>query len=205
MSYIFAERWGVTARIWAFFLQHAAMSVLLIIFCTLSKDNTAEGAMMVLYILWAICISATNGGNFAMLPYVNPTCVGGVAGIVGAGGNFGAMLGNVIIGFIFVSPTTIKPTRNLGFLALGWYGVIVTLMIPLLWLPGKGSMFRRVQASPKSDQDKDSKQGMIQVLQPPSQMSGPVPTYIANAPTHIGVAPIPGAAPSATLMTAPAP
>ena len=176
MSDLFAERWGVTARIWAFFIQHAAMSVLLILFTTLSHDNSSFGGMMVLYIAWAIAISATNGGNYAMLPYVNPTCVGGVAGIVGAGGNFGAMLGNVLIGFVFASPTTVKPCRHLSFLALGWFGIAVTVLLPLLWLPGHGSMFRTVKKSAAKTDD-------LQVAEKaapeaPSQMQGPTPTYV---------------------------
>ena len=98
---------------------------------------------MALFIIWVCFEGATNGTHFAMLPYINPTCVGGVAGIVGAGGNFGALIGNVMIGFIFSTPAQVKPSRNLAFLALGWYGISCTLMIPLLWLPGQGSMFRR--------------------------------------------------------------
>ena len=136
---------------------------------------------MVLYIIWAIAISATNGGNFAMLPYVNPTCVGGVAGIVGAGGNFGAMLGNVLIGFVFVSTSTVKPTRNLSFLALGWYGIAVTLLLPLLWLPGQGSMFRSFKKAAASDEpEKQSEVAYTynEVPRAPSQMQGPMPTFV---------------------------
>ena len=175
MSDLMAARWGVNARIWAFFLQHAAMAALLIIFSTMGPDNTTFGGMMTLFVIWSICISATNGGNFAMLPYVNPTCVGGVAGIVGAGGNFGAMLGNVLIGFIFSSPSTVKPCRNLAFLALGWYGIAVTLLIPLLWLPGHGSMLR-VFKKPAKDQVIEDSEASAPVA--PSQMLGPSPTYV---------------------------
>ena len=183
MSDLMAERWGVTARIWAFFIQHAAMSVLLIVFTTLSFDNSSFGGMMVLYIAWAIAISAANGGNFAMLPYVNPTCVGGVAGIVGAGGNFGAMLGNVLIGFVFASPSTLKPTRNLSFLALGWYGIAVTLLLPLLWLPGQGSMFRSFKKAAASDEpEKPSKVVHNEVPVAPSQIQGPTPNFVYLTP-----------------------
>ena len=176
MSDLFAERWGVTARIWAFFIQHATMSVLLILFTLLSHDNSSFGGMMVLYIAWAIAISATNGGNYAMLPYVNPTCVGGVAGIVGAGGNFGAMLGNVLIGFVFASPSTVKPCRHLSFLALGWFGIAVTVLLPLLWLPGHGSMFRTVRKSAAKTDDLQVAEKAAPVA--PSQMQGPTPTYV---------------------------
>ena len=138
---------------------------------------------MVLYIAWAIAISATNGGNYAMLPYVNPTCVGGVAGIVGAGGNFGAMLGNVLIGFVFASPSTVKPCRHLSFLALGWFGIAVTLLLPLLWLPGQGSMFRSFKKPASSDEpENQSKVVYNEVPVAPSQIQGPTPNFVYLAP-----------------------
>lgn len=131
-SDFFAARWSVKARLWAFFFAHAIMASLLIIFSRLTPDNSSIGGMMALFIIWACFEGATNGTHFAMLPYINPTCVGGVAGIVGAGGNFGALIGNVMIGFVFSTPAQVKPSRNLTFLALGWYGISCTLMIPLL-------------------------------------------------------------------------
>jgi NNP family nitrate/nitrite transporter-like MFS transporter len=40
-----------------------------------------------------------NGATYSIVPFINPKAVGSVAGIVGAGGNIGAML----IGFMFKS------------------------------------------------------------------------------------------------------
>jgi NNP family nitrate/nitrite transporter-like MFS transporter len=57
-----------------------------------------------------------NGATYSIVPFVNQKAVGSVAGIVGAGGNVGAML----IGFLFKSMP-----YSTAFLYLGG-GVFVT-------------------------------------------------------------------------------
>ena len=42
----------------------------------------------------------SNGANYAIVPFVNPRALGAVAGVVGAGGNLGA----VLAGFLFRTP-----------------------------------------------------------------------------------------------------
>jgi len=46
-----------------------------------------------------LCLKMANGATYSIVPFVNTKAVGSVAGIVGAGGNVGAML----IGFLFKS------------------------------------------------------------------------------------------------------
>jgi MFS transporter, NNP family, nitrate/nitrite transporter len=48
---------------------------------------------------FGLCLKMANGATYSIVPFVNPKAVGSVAGIVGAGGNVGAML----IGFLFKS------------------------------------------------------------------------------------------------------
>ena len=45
------------------------------------------------------------------MPFVEPSAVGGVAGIVGAGGNTGALVGNTMVKYMKVRP---------AFAGLGW-------------------------------------------------------------------------------------
>ena len=52
------------------------------------------------------------GANYAVVPFVNKRAVGAVAGIVGAGGNAGA----VLAGFLFKTPSVTYPQ---AFLILG--------------------------------------------------------------------------------------
>lgn len=46
---------------------------------------------------FGLCLKMANGATYSIVPFINPKAVGSVAGIVGAGGNIGAML----IGFLF--------------------------------------------------------------------------------------------------------
>jgi MFS transporter, NNP family, nitrate/nitrite transporter len=54
---------------------------------------------IVLLFFFGLCLKMANGATYSIVPFVNAKAVGSVAGIVGAGGNVGAML----IGFLFKS------------------------------------------------------------------------------------------------------
>lgn len=54
---------------------------------------------IVLLFFFGLCLKMANGATYSIVPFINPKAVGSVAGIVGAGGNIGAML----IGFLFKS------------------------------------------------------------------------------------------------------
>ena len=61
----------------------------------------AIGAMM----LTGLFVKMSNGANYAVVPFVNKRALGAVAGIVGAGGNLGA----VLAGFLFKTPSLTYP------------------------------------------------------------------------------------------------
>lgn len=52
-----------------------------------------------LMFFFGLCLKMANGATYSIVPFINPKAVGSVAGIVGAGGNVGAMG----IGFLFKS------------------------------------------------------------------------------------------------------
>ena len=52
---------------------------------------------IILMFFFGLCLKMANGATYSIVPFVNPKAIGSVAGIVGAGGNIGAML----IGFLF--------------------------------------------------------------------------------------------------------
>jgi NNP family nitrate/nitrite transporter-like MFS transporter len=72
----------------------------------------AIGGMM----LTGLFVKMSNGANYAVVPFVNKGALGAVAGIVGAGGNLGA----VLAGFLFKTPS-LSYTQALLIL-----GVIIT-------------------------------------------------------------------------------
>ena len=51
-------------------------------------------------LLFALFLKMANGGTYSIVPFINKNAMGSVAGIVGAGGNLGAML----VAFLFKSP-----------------------------------------------------------------------------------------------------
>ncbi len=62
---------------------------------------------------FALFVKMSNGATYAVVPFVNKNAVGSVAGIVGAGGNIGA----VLMGFLFKSETL---TYNDAFKIIGY-------------------------------------------------------------------------------------
>jgi NNP family nitrate/nitrite transporter-like MFS transporter len=69
---------------------------------------------------FGICLKMANGATYSIVPFINPKAVGSIAGIVGAGGNVGAML----IGFLFKS----MPYSS-AFLYLGASVFVVGLIV----------------------------------------------------------------------------
>ena len=64
-----------------------------------------------------------------------------------------------------------KAARNLAFCALGWGALASAALVPILWLPGIGSMFRAADPAP-APQEKEQK------MQPVPQMPGPQPQFL---------------------------
>lgn len=75
-------------------------------------------------LLFALFLKMANGGTYSIVPFVNKEAIGSVSGIVGAGGNIGAML----IGFLFKSKSI---TYSQAFFYIG-VGVAVVGVIVLV-------------------------------------------------------------------------
>ena len=76
-------------------------------------------------ILFSLCVQMAEGATFAVVPFINRKHLGLVSGIVGAGGNMGA----VLFGFLFRSEslTYAEAFGILGFVVMG-----VSLSVPLI-------------------------------------------------------------------------
>lgn len=63
--------------------------------------SNANGLVLAIAMMFffGLCLKMANGATYSIVPFINAKAVGSVAGIVGAGGNIGAML----IGFLFKS------------------------------------------------------------------------------------------------------
>ena len=174
MSDIYNVKWGPTGRLHALFQQTFAMGICLISFSTLTRDGTGVGGMIVNLVFWGFFTNMTEGGTFAVVPYVLPTAVGGVAGITGAGGNVGAMLGNALM---VVLRSRTKAARMVAFCALGWGALGSAMLIPCLWLQGIGSMFRKAEGAAMQERDQNKAAPV-----PPQVNAGPMPQFVASNP-----------------------
>lgn len=54
-------------------------------------NSNSLGLSIAIMVLFSIFVQAAEGSTYGIVPYVNPPCTGSIAGIVGAGGNTGAV------------------------------------------------------------------------------------------------------------------
>lgn len=91
----FATRWGLNGRSRWLFLTVLGEGLALLIFSQMTHVAWAISALL----LVGLFVKMSNGAVYAVVPFVNVKALGSVAGIVGAGGNLGA----VAAGFLFKS------------------------------------------------------------------------------------------------------
>jgi NNP family nitrate/nitrite transporter-like MFS transporter len=127
-----SRRWGLTGRSYLLGATIALEGVALICFSRASSLGVAIACML----LTGLFVKMSNGATYAVVPFVNKRALGAVAGIVGAGGNVGA----VLAGFLFKSESITWPQ------ALLILGGLVTLSATLA-LTLRFSESRAVQQS----------------------------------------------------------
>jgi len=89
------KKFGLKGRIFILgvFLLCEGLGIML--FSQMASLTWAIAAML----LFALFLKMSNGATYSVVPFINKKAVGSVAGIVGAGGNVGA----VLAGFLFKS------------------------------------------------------------------------------------------------------
>ena len=107
-------RWGLRGRVWflagILFLEGLALMLF-------SQQSILPMAIATL-IVFSLCVQMSEGATYSVVPFINKRALGAVAGIVGAGGNAGA----VAAGFLFKSESLSWPD------ALLMLGAVVTLV-----------------------------------------------------------------------------
>jgi NNP family nitrate/nitrite transporter-like MFS transporter len=89
----FGSRWGLKGRAMWLFMALFCEGLALMLFSQMGALTLAIPAL----ILFSLCVQMSEGATFSVVPFVNKKALGAVAGIVGAGGNAGA----VAAGFLF--------------------------------------------------------------------------------------------------------
>ncbi|MEZ5402079.1 MAG: MFS transporter [Bryobacteraceae bacterium] len=113
-------KWGLKGRVYFLGLVIFCEGLALMFFSRLTLLPVAIGAL----ILFSLFVQMSEGATFSVVPFINKRALGAVAGIVGAGGNAGA----VSAGFLFKNEALTWPQ------ALLILGVIVTLSSALSFL-----------------------------------------------------------------------
>ncbi len=99
---IVADRIGKT---WGFDGKTLLLSLLLLLegigLIWFANSGNVGMAILMMFV-FGLSLKMANGATYSLVPFINPAAVGSVAGIVGAGGNIGAML----IAFMFKAKAT---------------------------------------------------------------------------------------------------
>jgi NNP family nitrate/nitrite transporter-like MFS transporter len=109
-----AARWGLKGRARLLGCTLFCEGFALILFSQQRLLVLAIGTMM----LSGLFVKMSNGATYSLTPFINPRGVGAVAGIVGAGGNLGA----VLAGFLFKT-ATIPWTEAISILGVVVVGI----------------------------------------------------------------------------------
>jgi len=81
------ETYGMTGRLWVHSIFLLIEGILVFVFV---RTTNLAGSIVVL-VFFSTCVQAAEGTTYGIVPYVNPAYTGSIAGIVGAGGNTGAV------------------------------------------------------------------------------------------------------------------
>ncbi|MGB0922205.1 MAG: MFS transporter [Alphaproteobacteria bacterium] len=116
-----AKKSGLQARVWLLGAVLLAEGIALIVFSQMTVLVLAVGVMLV----FSLFVQMGCGATFGVVPFVNKKALGAVAGIVGAGGNAGA----VMAGFLFKSEAL---TYQDGLFYMGCAVVLVSFTAVLV-------------------------------------------------------------------------
>lgn len=97
----FGLRWGLKGRVRWLFIALFVEAVALLFFSQIKVLPIAIGVM----VIFSLFVQMSEGATYSVVPFINKKALGSVSGIVGAGGNMGA----VAAGFLFRSPDLTWP------------------------------------------------------------------------------------------------
>ena len=78
---------GMRGRLWAQTICLVAEGLLVIVFA----QTNSLGAAIAVMIFFSLFVQAAEGTSYGIVPYIDPPATGSISGIVGAGGNVGAV------------------------------------------------------------------------------------------------------------------
>ncbi len=144
------QKWGLRGRVrflgMILFLEGLALM--------LFSQQTVLPIAVVTMMLFGVCVQMTSGATYSVVPFINRKALGSVAGIVGAGGNAGA----VAAGFLFKSNSLSWPQALLILGAIAATCSLVTFAVRFSEEDEnavKEEMARQLAASPEAQPEYD--------------------------------------------------
>lgn len=123
------KRMSMQGRLWA---QMASMALQGILTIWWARSDTF-GISVVVMLIFSVVVQISIGTCYSIVPYVDGTNTGSVAGIVAAGGNVGA----IILGLKFRSDDYADSAEYMG-----WFTLLLALLTPLIIIKGyRGLIF----------------------------------------------------------------
>lgn len=126
---------GMRGRLWVHTICLAAEGILVFVFA----NTTSLGAAIAVMVFFSLFVQAAEGTSFGIVPYIDPPATGAISGIVGAGGNVGAV--GFGLGFRNL------PTYKQAFNVMGVCILISAAMSSVVFIKGQSGLFC-VEATP---------------------------------------------------------
>merc|ERR1712146_90677 len=98
------------------------------------SHQNAVGITVFIMICFSLCVQAAEGLHYGIVPYVSRPALGIVSGMVGAGGNLGAVI--ALLSFFFAGDIR----RDEGFLRLGIMVIGLIALMFFIYFPDMGGM-----------------------------------------------------------------
>lgn len=144
----FGIKFGLKGRVKFLFLLVFLEGLSLMLFSQMSLLPLAIGTM----VIFSLLVQMSEGATYSVVPFINKKALGAISGIVGAGGNAGA----VAAGFLFKYENITYPE------ALFIIGVVVTGVSFLAWIINFSS---EAEAEVKSEMDHQTKREQEMALE----------------------------------------
>jgi len=143
---------GMRGRLWAQTIFLLGEAVLVIVFA----QTTTLATAIVVMLFFSLCVQAAEGTSFGIVPYIDPPSTGSISGIVGAGGNVGA----VAFGLCFRQLNYEQAFMIMGFCIFGSAAASVLVNIKgcsgLLW--GQDTVVQKASTLAVPEPDKDTRE-----------------------------------------------
>ncbi len=122
------SKYGMQGRLWT---QTATLLLEGVFMISFSRVNDLASSV-VLLILFSVAVQMAEGSTYSLVPSIKPSQKGAISGIVGAGGNFGAVIWGLFFRFTGVG-------FDNNFLYIGIVVAASSLLTPFLRLEGFGN------------------------------------------------------------------